>query len=201
MLLSLASTPVLADLLPRDDVDFGPNALTFDTRTGIAWLDVPFSAGLSYDQLAAAMQPGGKFQGFRYASAEEVLGLFSSAGIPDLPGFYSESQIGPEVSDFISLLGSTGSNYGHPGITGISGTATPLYAGHNAVSLTFLSYFDAPTYHVGAPPDTAIYADFYGAPTIGSWLIAVPEPSTSVLGTAGGLALLLLTIKGRLTRR
>jgi hypothetical protein len=114
----------VADLVPRDDAQFGSGALTLDTRTGLTWLDVPFSAGLSYDQVVAAMQPGEEFQGFRYATAQEVFDLFTSAGIPP-PGDYNEAQIGPQVSNFISLVGTTSSNEGRLEVTGISGTKSP----------------------------------------------------------------------------
>ena len=80
--LSLANLPVKAALVQATDPRFGPNSLTIDTSTQLAWLNLGNSVGLSYDQVLADTAPGGIFSGYRFATLNEVLGLYSSAGIP-----------------------------------------------------------------------------------------------------------------------
>ncbi len=92
---------------------FGANSVTDDSRTGLIWLDMPFSAGLSYDQALADTAPGGIFYGYRFATVQEVLGLYYSAGIP-ATGYYSLST--PAIQNLISLIGPSGTINGYQGI-------------------------------------------------------------------------------------
>src|SRR6516165_3756551 len=85
----LAGAPAKANLIPATNPSFGANSLTIDTGTGIAWLNLTASAGLSYQQVLADTQPGGIFYGFRFATDQEVLNLYSSAGFTT--GFYPSS--------------------------------------------------------------------------------------------------------------
>src|SRR5215469_5538441 len=88
LVLLLMKTPSAeASLYLTNDPNFGPNSVTVDTSTGLSWLNLTESVNLSYDQVIADLQPGGIFNGYRYATSREVLGLFSSAGIPG-QGFY-----------------------------------------------------------------------------------------------------------------
>lgn len=51
-------------------VDLG--TITRDTETGLDWLDVTETRGLSYNQVTAQMGVGGAYEGWRYATASEV---------------------------------------------------------------------------------------------------------------------------------
>ena len=54
--------------------------VTFDSSTGLEWLDLTETAGLSYNYVKTQLASGGLFEGWAYASLAQVDGLFDSAG-------------------------------------------------------------------------------------------------------------------------
>jgi len=62
------SLPAKAALIQGTDPRFGPNSLTIDTSTELAWLNLTETADLSYLQVIADTAPGGIFSGYRYAT-------------------------------------------------------------------------------------------------------------------------------------
>jgi hypothetical protein len=174
VILSFTRLPAKADLYPVDDLRWGTGSLTLDTRTGLTWLDLPFSLDLSYSQAEAEMLPGGEFAGFRHATAVEVASLYASAGFGEgfIPAFTAGSQ---DVVSLISLIGATGGT-DTAGITGsLDSHGLALLAYLNNVSIN-----SEPGYFVTATAGTS-----YGLDThyddVGNWLVAVPEPSTCSL--------------------
>ena len=186
--LLLTGLPAKANLIEANDPRFGLNSLTVDTTTGLAWLDLTASAGLSYQQVLADTQPGGIFSGFRFAKAPEVLTLYASAGIPG-PGNYPGSVPGDQaILNLISLVGATSFQDGNPETLGISGTSETF--GRVVPGLDFLYVSGVPTYAVtGVPGQTLVYGETTSFPTVGSWLVSpVPESADSsiyVLAVAG----------------
>jgi hypothetical protein len=176
--LFLTALPARAALYLTSDPQFGPNSVTVDTSTGLGWLGLTESVGLSYDQVIADMQPGGIFNGFRYASSQEVLTLYNSAGITGT-GYYALST--PSISTLISLMGPTGTFNGEPEINGITGTssgstqyAAAIYAsiGPNGPLLYLVT--------CGPGIGSVSYGDPFSFPDVGSWLVKeVPEPSSA----------------------
>jgi len=53
----LSSDSIRADLVQAGDPRYGPNSIIIDTASGLAWLGLPFSSGLSYQQALLATQP------------------------------------------------------------------------------------------------------------------------------------------------
>jgi hypothetical protein len=186
--LLLTGLPAKATLIQADDPRFGLNSLTVDTTTRLAWLDLTASAGLSYRQVLADTQPGGIFSGYRFATAQEVLTLYASAGIPGT-GEYPGSAPGDQsILTLISLIGATSFQDGQPETFGISGTA--VLNGQVVPGLDFLYVSGVPTYAVsGVPGQTLVYGEDTSFPTVGSWLVSpVPESADSsiyVLAAAG----------------
>src|SRR5450756_2195430 len=166
--------PAPANLIQTTDPSFGLNSLTIDTTTGLTWLDLTASAGLSYQQVLTATLPGGIFSGFRYATGPEVISLYTDAGIPGV-GYYSASN--PAITSFISLVGATSSQDGHPETFGISGTSDG--SGSQFVpGIDFFYNTGVPTYQVTGIPGQGgdlSYGVTTSFPTVGSWLVAVPE--------------------------
>src|SRR5262245_38450568 len=94
--LMLSASPVQASL-----VDLG--VVTRDTGTGLDWLDVSVTLGLSYNE---ALQTGFVTeQGFRPATIEEVAQLFLNAGAPT-QGLFQPNLV-LEVEQLIFLMGYT----------------------------------------------------------------------------------------------
>ena len=179
-----------ADLTQATDPSFGPNSLTIDTTTGLGWLELRASDGLSHDQALADTAPGGPFEGYRFATMQEVFGLWDSAGIPG-PGFYPLST--PGISTLFSLLGTTGTFNGRPGLIASSGTsdgsAGPpddyLYV-QPAIYVTMVN--GDPEYSVNA---ASAGNEIGSSPDLANWLVKdVPEPSSFFILSIGSLVLI-----------
>jgi len=176
--LSLVRLAANAALVEATGPRFGPNSLTVDTRTQLAWLNLSKSLGLSYNQTLADTAPGAIFSGYRFATADEVLGLYSSAGIPG-PGYYSLGN--QSIQSLISMVGPAGTYQGWPQISGITGSFTLL--GEQELQDTseiYASGVNGTLYYLVAAP--GFYAFEFGRdtsfPNYGSWLVKeVPEPS------------------------
>ncbi len=55
-------------------------SFTTDTRTGLDWLDVPLTLNQSVNYVLSQMGQGGLYEGWRYATGDEVASLWDSAG-------------------------------------------------------------------------------------------------------------------------
>lgn len=76
----LTTSPSFAILISQPS-QFGDDTITLDTDTGLRWLDV-FQGAYSYNAVKSMMGSGGRFEGFRYATKQEVHTLlFGSLGI------------------------------------------------------------------------------------------------------------------------
>ena len=167
-------------LVSADDPRFGPNSLTVDTRTGLTWLDLPLSSDFSYLQAEAATQSGGRFVGFRHATVLEVLSLYNSAGFGE--GLVAQSD--PNYPNAVALMSMIGETY--PGaVVGVSGTlngrgqALAPWIGYssfnNVDGIMITTSRQLPgTY-------SALYDLDIHFPTVGNWLVEVPEPSIPAL--------------------
>ena len=188
--LLLGGLPAKAILIQSTDPSFGLNSLTIDTSTGLGWLDLTASAGLSYQQVLADTQLGGIFSGFRLATAQEVLTLYNSAGIPGT-GDYPAST--PAILSLISLVSATSFQDGHPEAFGITATTYQIGSQFATVGAGMDYFLDngVPEYQVdGALGQPGFgLGETYGTPTVGSWLVAdVPETTDAsiyILAAAG----------------
>ena len=59
----------------------GDDLITHDTVTGLNWLDLTETNGVSYNYVSTQLGSGGKFEGFRYATVEEVIDLWANFDI------------------------------------------------------------------------------------------------------------------------
>ena len=181
----MTAPPAQALLYLTGDASFGPNSITVDTSTGLGWLNLADTSGLSYQQVLSDTQPGGMFNGFRFATVEEVLGLYSSAGIPGT-GYYPLST--PAIPSLFSLIGTSGIINGQPGMLALSGTpsvtggycAPAIYAvGINAVEQYWAN-------DGGVNAGGTAYGSTSSYPELSSWLVkAVPEPMDASLFISG----------------
>ncbi len=183
--LPVVEFPVKAALIQGTDPRFGLNSLTIDTSTELGWLNLNESAGLSYNQVLADTAPGGSFSGYRFAAVNEVLGLYSSAGIPG-PGYYSLNN--QPIQSLISLVGPTGTDQGWPRVVGITGSSVlPTQNSSQYTAGIYASGFNGALDYLVTAPGTAEFGRDYGTPDSGSWLVMqVPEPGVSLI-IAGGL--------------
>lgn len=164
------------------DSSFGVNTITRDTDTGLEWLDLTESTGLSVNQVQAELGAGGLYEGFSYATRSDVETLFfTSAGIT--PGFQWPPEL--PVWELANLLGITEPfffvSFGHyllegPALNAGLGSLEPLIPFGDAAATR-------------ATLDDNGFAFNEAAPTVGSFLIRsvtasptpVPEPGTALL--------------------
>ena len=67
-----------AALISANDPVFGNDSLTIDTGTRLAWLDLAFTNGRSFDDVSSELGVGGEFEGYRYATRDEVFSFFAN---------------------------------------------------------------------------------------------------------------------------
>ena len=157
--------------------DFGPDSAVLDTSTGLRWLRLGFTNGLSFDDVSQRFGAGEQFSGYRYATRTEIRQFWTDAGIVDLSGGRSPQNYGP-VRALQALLGTNDGrgtlSYGRSADVGGPATHfTPRIQvnafGDGIADLTCCAMFD----NVRNPT--------------GSWLVtaSVPEPGEVAFVLAG----------------
>jgi len=171
-LLFMAVPPAQAVLYLTGDANFGPNSITVDTSTGLGWLNLSETAGLSYQQVLSDTQAGGMFNGFRFATVPEVLDLYGSAGISGT-GYYPLST--PSIQSLFSLIGTSGIINGQPGVLALSGT--PSDGGGYFAPAIYVTGGEYLVSDGGFESGGTGYGSTTSYPELSSWLVkAVPEP-------------------------
>ncbi len=198
LLLLLLSLPAAATpLISVDDPVWGPGSITRDTISGLEWLDVDLSGGLSHNQLVLELQPGGRFDGWIYADITTALELWVNAGLPGVicSGCQPRGEQRESVIDLIALAGANAEDdWGDDALwAGLN-----WYAGlhdeddPNTYRLFYASYFEAGRleYDLLAGEDEVLP---------GHWLYrqsaVIPEPGTGLLLMAG---LVVMGMRSRL---
>lgn len=197
-----AASGARAALVSADDAIFGVGSLTFDSVSLLQWLDLPLSTNRSVNEISAEFGPGGDFEGFRYASRDEVVILWQHAGITTITlgtdAAYSATDAAA-VQALVALLGYTappGANT-FPYARGLTATLTP--AGGGNVFSPFVQLCDqigrrdCLTVTTAKAIAGAALTTTFAAADIGHWLVRetfVPLPPALLL-LAGPLALLL----------
>lgn len=111
--LGLLCNPASAALVSLGS-SFGADTITLDTETGLRWLDLDLTDGRSVEDISSQLGEGGEFEGFRYATVEEVEQLWINAGIQDIVmgaipptgDDFTAANLDP-VNALIDLLGDT----------------------------------------------------------------------------------------------
>ncbi|MEJ2611553.1 MAG: hypothetical protein P8179_16085 [Candidatus Thiodiazotropha sp.] len=199
-------TSANAALISQDLSASGDGLITYDSATGLSWLDAPLTAGRTYAEVASGFGGYTTNFGFRYATEEEVTVLFSNAGVVqgNIWGYWNYENPNYLASGALSsLLGQT---YREPDRTGVmweltfgilaSSSESHIYSvvgtNYNADSFAFQSY--------------GTLTEFESFPYMGSFLVresspaVVPLPSAlwlfmSGLGTLVGLKKLGMAIE------
>lgn len=103
-LLSLLSVAARGEIISIGLCPGGDDeSLTYDSQTGLDWLDVPLTANRTYDQVRLGIWYR---LGFRHATADELRTLFADAGTPD-DGFDTSATYPEQTRALAEMLGLT----------------------------------------------------------------------------------------------
>ena len=189
-MLLLVPTASLAALVSADLNNTGDGLLTVDTDSGLEWLDLDQSAGLSFNQIMSGTG-GWLDQGFRIATFDEARFLFDNSGLMFTTYGGTSHQNKENMTELLSLLGvelnpQTGTSYFH----GFTEDFDPVFPGTHRMfyfgqyTTTDERYWLRDNMHID--PDYAI-TDRYGAFMVRETV--VPAPAASWLFLSGLLFL------------
>lgn len=101
-------------------IDSADSNFTIDTESGLDWLDVTASVGQSYYDVSGQLGSGGSYEGWRYATNDEVESLVAHASNIAVGSADLSEKDGYSFADvLIPLMGSTSDtfeNHWHDGI-------------------------------------------------------------------------------------
>lgn len=196
--LPLIALPWLAH---ADLVDRG--ARTYDTHSGLEWLDLNQTQGQSFDEVSAQLGAGGTYAGYRYATTLETQDLLGQFGLPIVSyTTYAGSVWEPNLANFDALLGlnvhGLGPGYAFEAETGdtVDGYHE-LFYGYNSAMNTAMNSdpndaFGAGDRLVSQSTEVTIgYAGAYSERNLSHFLVRVGDPVTAV-PEPGTYALMLM---------
>ena len=158
------SSPISAQVIEVDSVVFGPGTLTRDTVQGLDFLDLGDTFGRSFQDVSSQLGSGGEFEGFRYATFDEIESLVSNYNSPATP---------PGTPRLTALLDVATNLFGSDFSTGLSADLGPL----GDIQIVSIIENTSPS----ASQSIEVAVDRV-SPTTGSFLVtsssAVPEPNS-----------------------
>ena len=107
VITSFFSCQSKAALIDLDWNTINDSALLQDTSTGLQWLDLSVTANQSYNDVQAQLQQGGTYDGFRYATRDEVLHLWAEANITDTSFTWVINGQWQNIKDLADRLGTS----------------------------------------------------------------------------------------------
>jgi len=192
---ALLSMSADAALVQRDLTTPGDHYLTFDTVTGLEWLDLTLTNGVSYNSVAAGFGEFTTAYGFAFATQAQTVVLFANAGLSPISGSTSDASKLTAGGTLVALVGCAANCATSPSSRGFA-------------DLNNFSSTSATTPAVTVTPGVNVSWDADGAGVLGKalpiagagvWLVRaapVPEPSAFWL-----LAIGILGLVGSSSRR
>lgn len=157
---------------------------TIDDMTGLKWLDLSETFGRSYVDVSSKLSAGGEFEGYRYATLDEVLTLTENAGVSGYVNDFNDFNYQP-MTDLLKLLVGLPLNGNEIQIGGTLSTINNINwrGAYNDRTVFMINNIDK-TAVIGASTIWVEGSGFY----TGHWLVSavqVPEPSTFWLFLSG----------------
>jgi hypothetical protein len=178
-----------AALVEKDLFAPGDHYLTLDTNTGLEWLDLTLTNGISYNDVAAGYGGYTTTYGFKIAAQANTVALFADAGLSPVSGTSSDPSKVAAGTSLIALVGCT-----------TNCSASPTSRGF--ADLNNFAINSATVAAVVIQPGTSVTWDADGIGTLGktqaiavdgTWLYraaVVPLPAASWLFGGGLLGLI-----------
>ena len=101
-IMGLSAPLATAQVVEENDTVWGAGSITRDVAQNLDFLDITLTQGRSYSDIAGGFGVGGEFEGWRHASAQEVVNLINSWGFSP-----SASVPASDVAD-VTQSGNTG---------------------------------------------------------------------------------------------
>jgi len=144
------------------------NFYTTDSGSGLDWLDVTATKGLSYDYVSSQFGAGEEFAGWRYATDVETEGLYVAFGLP--AGYTQDFGDTIEIIDIVNSIitmksyidtpltsePQAGESYGVRGLTGFSREPGV----HSLIGANVYAYYDHDITHPGSSIGSLDHADY-----------------------------------------
>lgn len=100
------NSSAISDVVDQDWQTAGDANVMYDTDTNNLWLDLSVTANISHDTVVENLESGGLFEGWRLATQDEVLELWSHANITVDERVWVTYQY-QQVNDMVTRLGPT----------------------------------------------------------------------------------------------
>lgn len=94
-----------AVLVERDWKAVGDALVTYDTATGLEWLDVPATSDMPYNDVITKINTLVEFNGFAFATKQQVITFFNSGNLLD---YFDSTDAPEEVIKIETFLGYWG---------------------------------------------------------------------------------------------
>lgn len=180
LLLLLFIPPARAALIQADLLAPGDGLLTRDTTSGMEWLDLTPTIGITYNAVIAGFGGFTTTHGFSVARQADTVTLFANAGLTPVSGSSTDPGTIAAGTALVDLLGCTSSCAGSPGAYG--------FADLDAFSIgvgTVPALVVDPGVNVAWDADGGgIVGKAVSAPGRGVWLLrptVIPLPSAALL--------------------
>jgi hypothetical protein len=188
----VANATVITELSERDWINAGDKAITYDSSTGLEWLDLTQTLGNSI--LATEQE---SFYGeFRWATHLEIENIFDA--VLNGTGHRSSNSavVKSRASVFVSMLGQTQGWEVAQGVSRGSVSSTGQYG------LGYV-YNSSSSANVADPSSNCCWNDSTGHQSVGSWLVkeASGAAPASTVNEPATLAIFALGMIGLASRR
>ena len=177
----------------------GDGLITLDTDTGLEWLDLTETRNLNYNYVSSQLGLGGQFEGYRYATKNEVDSLFLAFGLPLDTADQSEpgQEIDPAILSFYSTMGellsaSYSDFFGTYGVINeIKIEGTHDFVGVSYDAQAGLNHYSTSAVYSTLPDDASwVITDPIDYADMGSYLVStVPVPAAIWLFGSGLIGL------------